>query len=98
MPEGKLRYHLVAISSPFSLAEDVALFDQLGDDPVGGPLGDADRGRDVAQADAGVRRDASKDVRVVRQEVPAGYCSRTLRHISRYSLHEFMILCLQPLA
>ena len=54
MTQGKLRYDLVAISSALSLAQHVALFDQLGQDPVGGALGDAHRRGDVAQADARV--------------------------------------------
>ena len=54
MTQGKLRYDLVVISSALSLAQHVTLFDELGQDPVGGALGDAHRSGDVAQADARV--------------------------------------------
>jgi hypothetical protein len=60
MAQGKLRHDPVAISSPPSLAQHVALFDQLGQDPVGGPLRDPNRGGDVAQADSGVMSHARR--------------------------------------
>ena len=47
MTQGKLRLDLVAVPPAMSLAQHVALFDQLGQDPVGGALGDPDRGGDV---------------------------------------------------
>jgi hypothetical protein len=56
-----------------SLAQHIALVDQLGKDLVGTPLGDADGSGDVAQADPGVLSDAEQDVGVVGQEVPAAY-------------------------
>jgi hypothetical protein len=72
MAQGKLRLDLVAVPPAMSLAQHVALFDQLGQDPVGGPFGDPDRSGDVAQADSRVMSHAHKDVGVVRQKVPAG--------------------------
>ena len=36
MPQGKLRLDLVAVPPAMSLAQHIALFDQLGEDPVGG--------------------------------------------------------------
>jgi hypothetical protein len=39
---------LVAVSSPVSLSQDVALLDQLGEDPMRRPLGDSHRISDVA--------------------------------------------------
>ena len=60
MAQGKLRHDLVAVSSAVSLAQHVALLDQLGQDPVGGALGDPDRCGDVAQADARVMCDAGR--------------------------------------
>jgi hypothetical protein len=54
MPQGKLGLDLVAVSAPMSLAQHVALLDQLGEDLVGAALRDADGSGDVAQADAGV--------------------------------------------
>ena len=72
MPQGKLRLDLVAVPPALSLAQHVALFDQLGQDPVGGTLGDAHRSGNVAQADARVMSHTYKDVGVVCQKVPAG--------------------------
>jgi len=43
---------------------------EVGDDAVGGPLGDAERARDVAKPYAGVLGDAQHSSRVVRQEAP----------------------------
>jgi hypothetical protein len=70
MTEGKLGLDLVAVPSALPLAQHVALLDQLRDDPVGRPLGDPDRGRDVAQANARVIGHAGKNVGVVGEKVP----------------------------
>ncbi len=72
MTEGKIRYDLVTVPPTLSLAQHIATFDQLGEDPVGGAFGDPDRRGDVAQADSRVIGHARKDVGVVGQEVPAG--------------------------
>jgi hypothetical protein len=82
MTEGKLRDDLVPISASLSLAEHVALFDELGQNPVGGALGDPDRGGDVAQADPRVISHTGKDVGVVGQKVPASRPRRPLLAIS----------------
>ena len=71
MPQGKLSLDLVAVPPALSLAQHVALFDELGQDPVGGALGDAYRSGNVAQADARVMSHTYKDVGVVCQKVPA---------------------------
>ena len=84
MTHGTPRHDLVAVSSALSLAQHVALFDQLGEDPVGGALGDAYRCGDVAQADARVMGHAQEDMGVVGQKVPArGRRGRPLLLISR---------------
>ena len=70
MPQGKLRLDLVAVPPTLSLAQDVALFDELGQDPVGSTLGDAYRSGDVAQADARVMGHTHQDVGVTCQKVP----------------------------
>jgi hypothetical protein len=85
MPQGKIGYDLVAVPPSLSLPQHVASFDQLGEDPVGGALGDPDRGGDVPQADSGVINNAGKDVGVVGQEVPRWLL------ISRKRIHEYMI-------
>jgi hypothetical protein len=51
MTQGKLRYDLIPISSTLSLAQHVALVDEVGEDPVGGAFGDPDCGGDVPQSD-----------------------------------------------
>ena len=71
MPQGKLSLDLVAVPPALSLAQHVAVFDELGQDPVGGTLGDAYRSGNVAQADARVMSNADQDVGVVCQKVPA---------------------------
>ena len=71
MTQGEIRHHLVVVPPPLSLAEHITGFDQLREDPVGGTLGDPDRGGDVAQADSRVTGHAHQDVSVVGQKVPA---------------------------
>ena len=65
------RHDLVAIAPAVPFAQHVALLNQLGQDPVGGTLRDANRCGNVAQADARVMSDADEDVGVVGQKVPA---------------------------
>ena len=65
------RHDLVAIASALPFAQHVSLLDQLGQDPVGGALGDPNRCGNVAQADARVMSDAGEDMGVVGQKVPA---------------------------
>ena len=72
MTQGQVRLDLVAIPPALALAQHVALFDQLGEDPMGGPFGDPDGGGDVPQSDSRIMSHAGKDVGVVGQEVPAG--------------------------
>ncbi len=83
-----------------SLAQQVALFDQLGDDSVSGALGYSNRRGDVAQADAGITSDAHEDMGVIRQKVPASRgvrvwgllrISRKLLTITGKCIHELMI-------
>ena len=69
--EWQLGLHLVVVSPPASLPQHVTLVDELGEDSVGGTLGDPDGGGDVPQPHAGVTSDADQDVCVVGQEVPA---------------------------
>src|SRR5512135_674634 len=48
--EGDVGSHAVEIASPFALALDVSGAGQVGDDALGGPLGDAEPAGDVAHA------------------------------------------------
>jgi len=52
VPQRKLGLDLVAVSTAVSLAQHVALLDELGEDLVGAPLGDADASSDLAEPDA----------------------------------------------
>jgi hypothetical protein len=72
MTHGTPSHDLVAVSSTLSFPQDIALFDQLGEDPVGRALGDAYRSGDVAQPDARIMGHAQENVGVVCQKVPAG--------------------------
>ena len=91
--KGKLRLDLVVVAAALSLAEHVALVDQLGDDLVGTTLGDSDSCGDVTQADARVVGDAEEDMGVVGEEVPATCSSsrRCLPLVSGILVHEFML-------
>jgi hypothetical protein len=71
MPQREVCDDLVVISAPLSLAEHVAVFDELGQDPVGRALRDAHRVSDVPQPDAGIVGNAGEDMSVISQEVPA---------------------------
>jgi hypothetical protein len=57
-----------------ALTQHIALLDQLGENFLGGPRGDPDRGGDVTQSDAGILRDAEQNVGMIGEEVPAGNC------------------------
>jgi hypothetical protein len=72
MGQRELGLHLVAVPLALSLAQNVTLVDELGQNPVGSTLGDPDSGGNVAQADARVMSHTYKDVGVVCQKVPAG--------------------------
>src|ERR1700720_4614196 len=92
MAQRHLGLDLVAVATAMSLAQDIALLNQLGKDFVGTSLGDADRSGDVAQSDAGIVGNAKQDVGVVREEVPAGGgFGCLLCNLSKYSriyIHE----------
>jgi hypothetical protein len=72
MTQGDVRHDLVSgFAGPVARAAR-SLLDGLGEDPVGGALGDPYRGGDVTQADSRIMGDAGKDVGVIGQKVPAG--------------------------
>ena len=83
MSQRKLWLDLVAIPPAMSLAQHVALLNELGQDLVSGAFGDANRGGDVAQANARVMGHAREDVGVVCQKVPTGCPFRPLLLSSR---------------
>jgi hypothetical protein len=59
---------MVSAADPFAL--DVARFDQVGDDALGGSLGDSDALGDVTESRVRVVVEAEKDLGVVREEPP----------------------------
>jgi hypothetical protein len=64
VPQRQLWLDLVAVPAAISLPQDIPLLDQLGEDLVGAPLGDADRGGDVAQANTRIIDHAQEHVSV----------------------------------
>jgi hypothetical protein len=97
MTKRKLRDYPVTISSPLSLAQHVALFNEVGQDLMGGALGDPDGPGNVTQADARIVGNAQQDVSVVREEVPAAVWQR-LPSYSGTIIHEYRIECHQMTA
>ena len=77
MTHGNGRVQRVPVPPPHALTTHVSLFDEIGDDSLRGPLGDADGGGDVTQTDLGITVDAEQDLAVARQEVPSAICFRT---------------------
>jgi len=73
VPQGKLSPHPVPVPPAVSLPQDVALFNELGQNPVGCSFSDAYRCSDVAHADARVVGHTYKDMGVVCQKIPAGH-------------------------
>jgi hypothetical protein len=59
---------VIAATDPRAL--DEPCLDEVGDDPLGGTLGDAHALRDVAEADAFITGDAEQNLSVVRDESP----------------------------
>jgi hypothetical protein len=71
MAKRAVRIDLVVIPPPPPSAPEVARLDQVGDDRLGGPFGDADLVGDVATAYGGIVGDAHHDVAVIGEERPA---------------------------
>ena len=67
---------LVAVAAAVLVLDDVAGLGEVGDDAVGGALGDADSGRDVAQPHARVAGDAQQHPGVVGQEAPVRHACK----------------------
>ena len=60
----------VAVSTADPFALDVAGFDQVGDDALGGSLGDSNALGDVTESRVRIVVEAEKDLGVVREEPP----------------------------
>ena len=72
----RIDFIVVTASDPGSL--HIALLHEVGDDRLGGALGDPDPGGNVPAANAVVKRDADEDVAMVGEEGP-GRPRRLLR-------------------
>ena len=60
----------VPVSTADSFALDVAGFDEVGDDALGGSLGDSDALADITESRIRVAAEAEKDLGVVGEEPP----------------------------
>ena len=80
MAQRTLGDDLIPVPPAISLAQEVALLDELGHDPMRSPLGDAHRRRDVAQADARIIGHAGEDVGVLgeKSQPAVGGCESCL--------------------
>ena len=67
---GDVGVDAVAVSAADPFALDVAGFDQVGDDSLGGSLGDSHPFGDVTGSRVRVALEAEKDLGVVREEPP----------------------------
>ena len=89
MAEWNLWMDLVPVAPANPGSSDVTLRNQVSDDALRGPLGDADPSGDVTTADASVLGDADEHVPVVGQEGPRRP-RRSLAHRSASRLAGFM--------
>ena len=87
MAEFPVHGDAVVISSPDASALDVPLGDEVGDDRLGRPLGDAHPGGDVPAADLWIGGDADEDVSVIGEERPTGLGGRdvSILHLHKRS-------------
>jgi hypothetical protein len=67
-----MRVDLVEVSPAHPMPGEIAALDQVGHDPMSGPLGDSDVRGDVAQPHPGGAHDAEERERVIAEERPGG--------------------------
>src|SRR5207302_1429210 len=73
--------YLVAIAPPIALFDHVTRVGEICHHTKGGALGDPERRRDVAEADARVARDAQQRPRMVREEAPLRHRTILVMHL-----------------
>ena len=73
--EREMVLHDVTIAAAVALFDDVPGRGEVGHDRVCAAFSDAQLVRDIAQANAGIVRDAQKGTAVVREEPPIGHMS-----------------------
>jgi hypothetical protein len=71
MTHGRFSVDQVVVAPADATPVDDFCLDEVGDDPLCGPLGDPDLFSDVPQPDVDVLGDAEKNLRVVCQERPS---------------------------
>ncbi|QDT36807.1 hypothetical protein Pan189_11700 [Stratiformator vulcanicus] len=72
VPKRRVGQHLVTVSTPDTLPTNNAFAFQIGDDPLHCPFRNSDLRGDETQDRLGIRVNHEQDVRMVRQERPAG--------------------------
>ena len=82
----QVRLDLVAVAAAVFLLHHVAGLGEVGDDAVGGALGDAQARRDVAQPRARVVRDAQQHPGVGSQETPVRHARKLAQLVSGNTL------------
>jgi len=70
VPHGYVGSDAVVVPTADAFALDVAGFDQVGDDALGGSLGDSNALGDVTESRVRIVVEAEKDLGVVREEPP----------------------------
>jgi hypothetical protein len=73
MSQRKVGVKLIAVSSPVAVAVKIAGVNEVGDDPLGGALGDPDACGDVTKPNAGVTGNADQHVGVVGEKRPVSH-------------------------
>jgi len=81
-----VRLDLVAVAAAVFLLHHVAGLGEVGDDAVGGALGDVQARRDIAQPRARVVRDAQQHPGVGSQETPVRHARKLAQLISGNTL------------
>jgi hypothetical protein len=71
--QGEVGLDLIAITATRSLLDEITGIGEIGDDGVSMSVGDAEVGRDVAQAYVGIMGDAKQSPPVVGEEAPVGH-------------------------
>ena len=70
VPHVRVRVDQIPVSPSVALAVDVSGPDEVGEDPLGGALGDADVVCDIPEPDVRIAGDGKQDLGVIREESP----------------------------
>ncbi len=78
VPEGEFGVDLIGVAAADAAGRDVAFLHEVGDDALGGALGDADFGGNILNARFRILGDAQKHVGVVGEESPVHEWNETI--------------------